>query len=1064
VKSPNAPRSRRAGLILRAFSAAVPASAALLSTLVFERAALAQKTAVLTGTVVDAGTKRPLEDAVVTATSPSIPGEQIVVTDAKGTYRIPNLPPGDYTLRVEKEAYRAFVSGVVAVRAASSIRRDVEMLRESLPSEEIVIVIDDSMIDDRSSNTGVIIGRDFSNRLPLLAPVGRGAASRSFEGLAEVAPGAQADRYGISMSGTTSPENAFLIDGLSVNDPALGSLGTPLSVEFIEEVNIITGGYMPEYGRATGGILDVVTRSGSNQLRGSVFFNITPGALEGERARIQREGTSIRTDPHLSSVRDFGAEVGGPIREDKLWFYAGVDFAFTRTRLERSLHEFELTDDGTPRRDDKGLAVTRLIQGTERTDYADERALQYIGKLTYRINEYNRLNLSVYGATATSGGDGVYGYENTGQVERENLVGPYGATAHRYVASANDVSLSYWSAAQNKRLQLDATLGFHHQRGATLPADGSAIDSKVGLAETSHVVYRRSSPSPHAITELERVPAGRCAPKQVPNPADPKNPTIAQSCPVEQYELGGPGFIQDGALNRYQAKAKLTGLFRALGHHVFKAGVDVAVMEYLNTRAISGGAELRESDDGRSFHEELQSAFLSGPDQIVLRGAEHVVSRSTEVGGFLQDSFSILDKVTLNAGLRYDAQVLFNGQGEIGMALPNQWSPRVALIYDITRAGRSKLYASFARFHESVPLQIADQRFSPGGGATSEHDAATCDPQDPAQRREQCRSAGNLLPGEPRFSPNRVWRAGRDKAAVDPDLSAQSSDEIELGGELEMFPGGRVGLSYTKRYMNNVVEDMSRDGGNTSFIGNPGRGIARNFPEATRDYDALSVYFQKSLSGSWLAHASYTLSYLRGNYAGLFRPETGQFLPNSNSDFDLRTLLPNREGPLPGDSTHQIKVYAAKDFRLPGQMNLDLGLAFRTRSGRPQSYLGSHPTYGLNEVYILPRGARGRGPWIHGFDAHVGYQIELRRGSALTISMDVFNLFNFQGATRLDETYTTADVLPIPDGTTADLKDPKKLRRANGSPFDPNARNPHFGKPMEYQAPRQLRFGARVTF
>src|SRR5205823_11643173 len=103
--------------------------------------------------------------------------------------------------------------------------------------------------------------------------------------------------------------------------------------------------------------------------------------------------------------------------------------------------------------------------------------------------------------------------------------------------------------------------------------------------------------------------------------------------------------------------------------------------------------------------------------------------------------------------------------------------------------------------------------------------------------------------------------------------------------------------------------------------------------------DAVSAYFTKSFSNNWLAQASYTYSYLRGNYAGLFRPETGQLDPNINSDFDLISLLDNRYGPLPGDATHQIKLFGAKVFPISNAMSIDLGVTYRGLSGSPMSYL-----------------------------------------------------------------------------------------------------------------------------
>src|SRR5262249_2291889 len=161
--------------------------------------------------------------------------------------------------------------------------------------------------------------------------------------------------------------------------------------------------------------------------------------------------------------------------------------------------------------------------------------------------------------------------------------------------------------------------------------------------------------------------------------------------------------------------------------------------------------------------------------------------------------------------------------------------------------------------------------------------------------------------------------------------------------------------------------------------------------KAERSYDAVTLYFDKRFADSWLASASYTVSYLRGNWAGLFRPETAQLDPNINSDFDLISLLPNRSGALPGDHTHQIKLVGAKDFALPGHVFLQLGLGYRGISGGPTNYLGSHVTYGTDEVYILPRGSGDRLPWQHNIDGKLQVGFKIDKDRAFLLSMDVFN-------------------------------------------------------------------------
>ena len=143
----------------------------------------------------------------------------------------------------------------------------------------------------------------------------------------------------------------------------------------------------------------------------------------------------------------------------------------------------------------------------------------------------------------------------------------------------------------------------------------------------------------------------------------------------------------------------------------------------------------------------------------------------------------------------------------------------------------------------------------------------------------------------------------------------------------ELLANIRAGALYTHRYMNSVIEDMSRDGGNSRFMGNPGEGFAQEFPRATRNYDAVTVFLNRTFTDGWLAQASYTWSRLTGNYSGLFRPETFQLDPNFSSDFDLLSLMENRTGLLPFDRTHAIKLFGAKEFMFSRDLGASLGLS-----------------------------------------------------------------------------------------------------------------------------------------
>jgi hypothetical protein len=347
-----------------------------------------------------------------------------------------------------------------------------------------------------------------------------------------------------------------------------------------------------------------------------------------------------------------------------------------------------------------------------------------------------------------------------------------------------------------------------------------------------------------------------------------------------------------------------------------------------------------------------------------------------------------------------------------------------------------------------------------------------CDPQNISA---DCRDPRNYATRGGAIDSSQLYTpVGGDRVPVDPAIKPQSQDQFVIGGEYEIIPDARLGANYTRAWINYVVEDMSRDEATTYFIGNPGYGIAKDFPKAVRNYDSLNVFFSKTYSQQWLAQVSYTLSWNRGNIAGLFRPETGQLDPNINSDFDLISLLANRTGDLPGDRRHVIKVFGAKEFTLPHNITLNLGVGYNARSGTPLNVLGSHPIYGGGEVFILPRGIFGRTPWVHNIDTNITLGYQFTKTNAVTLGVDIFNLFNFQQTTGLDQTYTNADVLPVKNGVAGNIPDKKGviaapdstkvLKYTDGSAFNAADVNPNWQNPTSFQTPRQIRVNARVTF
>lgn len=1051
----------------RLFGASALAALVGLTPAMVEVARAEVGTGTLTGVVRDASTQKPVADVLVTVTSSALQGEEMAVTGTGGDFRIMRLPPGEYTIRIDREQYKPYVRSGIRVRADVVLRLDTELLPEGL-GEDIVVVARRPTVDVGSASTGTAIDSEFVRRIPISRPNAKGGSTRDIESVAASAPQAQGDTFGTSISGSTSPENNYVVDGMTVNDAAYGTLGLSLSSEFVRELNVITGGFMPEYGKSTGGVISAVTKSGSNKFEGGYWAFISPGAFVGSSKVIKREAQTIDTQSSISDVYDFGVDIGGPLIEDDLWFYVGVGYSSVNWDYTRKLRRTVLGDDLTPIVDDDGFTRTEVIPGTEQELGASSRMLQIFTKLTWRANESNRINLSFVGTPRWSGGDGDFSIDSRdGAPEVGNAIGSYDSLATVRDTGSWGVNLKWNSDLVPNKLLLDTTVGWNHQTGGILPSDGSAIGSSNGLAGSPSVLWRRTPNEDgtrlyHEITEFEQLPdPSVCA---VPAGAPPGT----QLCPLLNYYTGGPGYIDVEKMHRLGAKSVLTWLGEAAGQHVVKVGAELDFMSFNHTRAYTGKTAFREGLDGTFFTELRQFGYLTGPDEAVVLDSLDITTQSWSIGAFVQDAWTIADQLTLNLGVRWDSQFLYGGDDQLFMALPFQFAPRVGAIWDPSTKGRGKVFTNLALYYENVPLGIANRAGSGEPQIASYQDASVCDPTTEAGL-EACRDGEGRLIANGASSPDQVWVLnGGGQTPVDPDLEAQSSWEFVLGGELDLgelsddLRDLRSGLVYTKRWMNNVIEDMSRDEAYTYFIGNPGQGIAKDFPEATRDYDAFTLYFMKDFSRHWMMQASYTLSWLKGNYAGLFRPETDQLDPNINSDFDLKSLTVNRDGYLPGDSRHQIKLFTAYDFVINECNNIQAGLAVRAASGGPTDYLGSHPLYGSDEVFVLPRGSGERLPWFASIDLNVGYTYKASESVSFTFTADVFNLFNFQAPVARNNSYTAADVDPLIDGKKADLGD-VQYTDGSGALAETDI-NPNFGKVTAYQQPRTFRFGVRGSF
>jgi hypothetical protein len=391
--------------------------------------------------------------------------------------------------------------------------------------------------------------------------------------------------------------------------------------------------------------------------------------------------------------------------------------------------------------------------------------------------------------------------------------------------------------------------------------------------------------------------------------------------------------------------------------------------------------------------------------------------------------------------------------------------PRVGLIYDFTQRGLSKVYASFGRFYEYVPLDLADRSLTGEPSANYIVNGNNCkNPKDP--RTCAIDAASGALFG---YTAGAGYGFVGNTESLDPNIKGQYSDEYQAGVQYQVYRDISIGVDYVHKSLGRVVEDMSIDDGVTYFLSNPGesgalgeKALTANgivvFPKPVRIYDGITLSVNKNFSENYFVKASYTYSAFRGNYPGLFKSDTGQLDPNITSEYDLISLLPNRSGPLPGDTPNSFKVDGGYVLEIDPKTQVLVGGDFRADQGGPTNYLGAHPLYGAGEGYVLPRGSGPRLPWVTQLDLRGSVKYAISSAYALAVSLDVFNVLNQQAITSVDENYTFSRVNPIVGGKVSDLA---YLRQTNGQPVVVNS---NFGQPSSYQLPLSARLGAKLSF
>ncbi|MBZ0089913.1 MAG: TonB-dependent receptor, partial [Thermoanaerobaculia bacterium] len=539
---------------------------------------------------------------------------------------------------------------------------------------------------------------------------------------------------------------------------------------------------------------------------------------------------------------------------------------------------------------------------------------------------------------------------------------------------------------------------------------------------------------------------------------------------------GGFGFHQDDDVERQVLKVDVS---KFLGSSLeLKLGVDQEDLS-ITSRLYNGGAGQRiyifnNADDPNGppvyrhrFYVDDRAPGFDRDDPSTWQLLFPLVSEPETVNNsaYAQASWKVLPNLTINAGARWEGQEVKDRDGNTSIEIDDNLAPRLQMVWDPRADGRSKVFGSFGRYYESVPLDINVRAF--GGENQCFCYNFSPDPDDFRPISDDESGFGTTLLG--------------GATPVDPDLKGQFVDEFMLGYEYEVLPNFAVGIQGTYRELGRVIEDFLIISEGNYFIANPGEGIGSvatfyDYVEVPadkpkREYTGVELTARKRYSDGWQLYASYLWSKLEGNYDGVFQASAGQLDPNINSAFDYADFLINADGKLTNDREHSFKVNGSYTFQEGPLADFNIGLSAYWRSGTPLSAYGYSFAYSNWEYYLTPRGALGRNPSEYEADLHLGYPLKLGTGE-LQFQLDVFNLLDRQAITSYDQRYNleTSRCAGIPD----ELCNGDGGLQHDGESLDPvgqlddpraTATNPDFLKRgAAFSGQRSIRVGIRYRF
>lgn len=939
----------------------------------------------------------------ITIASPSTGFSRTVTVGADGNYRVSSLPPGTYTVNRNGGSTRT-----VSVNVGTAA--NVDFAAGDSATLDTVTVVGTGIvnpIDVSSVESTTILTEAQIDRLPV---------ERDATNVALLAPGTvRGDaRFGnlASFGGASVAENVYYVNGFNVTNIVTGLAFSQLPFEALAEQQVKTGGYGAEFGRSLGGVINMVTKRGTNtwQFGANAFWR--PDSLaDGQRFAYdpERDGSYTVEEGAKSDELIYNLYAGGPLIKDRLFMFALYQ-GQKETITDRYENGSSVDDSDSPqgllkldwnitdnhlleltafrdRRETEGTVYQRApgdlaIGGGEPigTRTSERGGDNYVARWTGYLTDNFTLS-AMYGK-------GEYSRGNTDSnstrcpvvvdARSSAIVGPLGVAGCWVSSTIGDPNAGDERTAW--RVDGEWALGDHLVRFGVDNEEFETVDGAI-YSGAGYWRYVNTTPG-GTLSNGATVPAG-----------------VTEAVRFRYFENGGT-FLTKNTAWYLEDNWQITDTFRAY------VGIRNESFENLNS---------------------LGGTFIDVQDTWAPR-----LGFSWDVNG--DSTF----KVFGNAG-RYYIPVYANT--------------------NVRLAGSETDYHEFYQFtgidpETGVPVlgpQIGGRQVTSAGGVP--------DPRGIVDNELSPMFQDEFILGFQKQLTEK-WSMGvrgiyRDLQSGMDDVC--NFDEPYAWALSEGYTADQayaIGAAVNHCFLTNPGQDLSAnvdlDGtGELTRVDIPAS--AMGFPEAKRKYQALEFFFERAWDDKWFLQGSYTWAKSFGNTEGYVKSDNGQDDAGITQDFDYPGLMDGAYGYLPNDRRHSLKLFGA--YQLTDEWRVGANLL--VQSGRPYNCFGVYPAdgpdhgapfYGVASFYcgtnvpdaypgtLVPRGTAGRVPWAQTVDLKVTYEPNWAEG--LMFGVQVNNLFDSDDYYRVQDSYEDVGRTPVPS----------------------------YGQPRSFVAPRSVQFMAQYDF